>query len=311
MNDVTPRVSICLPVRNGRQSLAKAIDSVLDQDLRDLEIVISDNASDDGTQEILQAYARRDPRVRVLLQARNVGILENVNAVFRAARGEFVRLLGSDDWLEPQCLSRCVEALDSHPEAIGVTMGFEGHFDSGETRRGEACGEVPDSPDPVRRLARMLWFYRADPLLYDPMYGLYRREALARTGLVRMMTNNDQMLTAELALQGPILHLPDCLAHRSRGYASSREALLQRLHPTRWRELEYSPLRTGRVLLGIVAEAGLTSVDFARCLPLVVHFTASHAKRRYRKKVHRFRRRRGLDRKGLMRMRERLTRRTS
>ena len=70
-----PRVSVCLPVRNGVRTMRTALDSALSQDFRDLEVVICDNASDDETPEILREYASRDPRVRYSINFENVGIL--------------------------------------------------------------------------------------------------------------------------------------------------------------------------------------------------------------------------------------------
>jgi glycosyltransferase involved in cell wall biosynthesis len=292
-----PRVTLCLPVRNGQRSIRKALDSALSQDFHDLEVAISDNASDDETPEILREYARLDSRVRVSTNPENVGLLENVNIAFRLARGEFVRLLGADDWLEPQCISRCVAALEAHPEAVGVTTGFCAHLDSGESVYEDYPGEMPDSPDPVQRLARMLWFYRSGDLLYDPMHALFRRDALDRSGLIRLMINNDHMLTAELVLMGPIPHLAEHLFHRTKSYPVTREAFLRRLHPTLWQKLDRGPLYSGSVLLSIVAQAGLTPRQFARCLPLVGRFTVNRVRRHYRRKYRQFRRRRELARK--------------
>ena len=288
MSSEAPRVTLCMPVRNGQESMRRALDSALSQDFRDLEVVVSDNASDDDTGAILREYVERNDRVRVSTNVENIGLIENVNVVLRMASGEFVRLLGSDDWIEPDFLSRCVEVLERHPEAVGVTTGFRAHLASGETVYEREPGAIPDSPDPVRRLARMLWFYRAADTLYDPIHGLFRREALERSGLIRLMSQNDQMLTAELALMGPILHLPECLTHRSKSYPVTREALLRRLHPTRWRELEYGPLRCGWALLGIVRQSRLTPLQFMRCLPLVAHFTGNRVKRHYRRKLRNF-----------------------
>lgn len=291
MSGGKPRVTFCLPVYNGQRSVRRALDSALAQDFDDLEVVVSDNASDDDTPAILAEYAARDPRVRISTNSENVGLLENVNTVFRMARGEYVRLLGSDDWLEPDFLTRCVGELDRLPAAVGVTTGFRAHLDSGESVYEPDPGEVPDSPDPVRRLARMLSFYRESDRLYDPIHGVYRRDALMRTGLIRIMTQNDQVLTAELALMGPIPHLPECLTHRRKSYPKTREALLRRLHPTRWREIDYHPIRCSWVLLGIVRDAQITLAQRLRCLPLVAHFAAHRTRRHYRQKLRSFRRR--------------------
>jgi glycosyltransferase involved in cell wall biosynthesis len=298
-------------VRNGEAFLHRALDSVLAQDLGDFEVVVSDNASDDSTPEILRDYARRDTRFRLHANTENVGILENVNRVFDLARGEFVRLLGVDDWLEPTYLSRCLAAFEAHPDAIGVTTSFYTHFDRGESVCEVYSGEVPDSPNPVRRLARMLWFHHASDRIYDPLHGLFRRAALARSERIRIMTFNDRLLAAELALMGPIAHIPECLAHRRRDYHQSddREAFLRRLHPSRWREIDAGPLRVGRVMLSIVRASELSPSQQVRCLPPIGVFTAKLVRKNLSSRITRFRRRIGLTRKnlGLPRGRERVS----
>ena len=64
-----PRVSFAIPVRNGEQFIGRALDSLLDQDFADFEVVVCDNASTDSTPDIVQRYAERDPRVRYVRNA--------------------------------------------------------------------------------------------------------------------------------------------------------------------------------------------------------------------------------------------------
>ena len=65
----------------------------------------------------------------------------------------------------------------------------------------------------------MLWFFHAGDAKYDPIYGIYRREQLLRSGRVRPSERTDWLLSAELALMGPIVHIDELLAHRTRTYA--------------------------------------------------------------------------------------------
>ena len=81
--------SIGLPVFNGENFLAPAIESILGQTYDDFELIISDNASTDATSQICRDFARRDSRVRYIRNARNLGADPNYNAVFRAARGRY------------------------------------------------------------------------------------------------------------------------------------------------------------------------------------------------------------------------------
>lgn len=298
MDEPRPRASLAVPVRNGEAFLRRCLDSALAQDYQDFEVVVSDNASDDRTPEILAEYAARDPRVRVFTNEADIGLIENVNRVFHLSRGEYFRWLGADDWLEPTYLSRCVPSLDAHPEAVGVTTGFRAHVDSGESRCEEYRGEVPDGPDPARRLARMLWFFHANDLYYDPVYSLFRREALARTQLIRVMTCADMMLACELCLLGPLVHLPEPLSHRRRAYQEfeDRTWLMKRYHPTRWRRVSAGPLRIGAVLLSIVAGADMDTGARLRSLWPVGVFTAKQARRHYVRSLTNLRRRLGITR---------------
>lgn len=110
-----PRVSICVPNLNTARYLRECLDSALAQTFGDFEVVVVDNYSDDGSWEIIQEYALRDPRVRAS-QAPREGMYANWNNTIRLARGEFVYILTSDDTMLPQCLEKMVSALVNHPE---------------------------------------------------------------------------------------------------------------------------------------------------------------------------------------------------
>jgi glycosyltransferase involved in cell wall biosynthesis len=297
-----PRVSFGLAVRNGVETLRRCLDSILGQELGDLELVVSDNASEDGTPDLLREVAARDARVRVHANPTNIGLIANVNRVFDLSRGTFFRWISADDWLEPGYATACVAALEANPEAIAATTYFRLHADDGRSRYEEYRGEMLESGDPARRFARMLWFFHAGDARYDPVYALFRREALARTRRIRMMENADWMLAAELALLGPFVHVPRCLAHRTRAYRreADRRGLMRRYHPERAGELKASSWRLYRELLAIVDAAGLEPGARARCRRSALRFLAAQARHRGRLHWASFRRRRlGLTRRTL------------
>ncbi|MDW6021582.1 glycosyltransferase family A protein [Mesorhizobium sp. BAC0120] len=267
MSESIPRVSIGLAVRNGQGSVERCIESILRQNFKDFEIVISDNASDDGTAATIAAYARADRRIRLHVNEVNIGLHENMNRVLRLSRGTFFRWISADDWLEQGCLSACVEALEARAEAIGVTTGFTAHEPAGAMRYEDFRGEFPTSPDPSRRFERMLWFYHAGDAKYDPVYGMYRRTRLMETGLVRRSERTDWLLSAELALKGPIIHLADRFANRTRTslVGCDRAALRRRLDPIRSEDLKTSPGRTYGDLLDLAVSANLTDAQLHRC----------------------------------------------
>jgi glycosyltransferase involved in cell wall biosynthesis len=108
-----PRYGILLPTRNGASLLEGCVRSVLDQDYEDFELVISDNASDDGAGEILAGFAS-DPRVRLLRQDEPIGVTDNWNACLAASTSERLTLIGDDDLLLPGYFERVDAVLERH-----------------------------------------------------------------------------------------------------------------------------------------------------------------------------------------------------
>jgi glycosyltransferase involved in cell wall biosynthesis len=114
-----PRISVIVTSFNQEDFIGEALQSVVDQDYDELEILACDDASTDGTFEVLRSWAERDPRVRVILAEHNTGLSENRNRGLRARTGEFVALLDGDDLMRPGKLRAQVEALIAHPDAAG------------------------------------------------------------------------------------------------------------------------------------------------------------------------------------------------
>ena len=114
-----PTVSVLMSVFDGEKFLREALDSVLAQSLSDLELLVVDDGSRDGTPAILREYADRDERVRVLTNAENIGLTRSLNHGLAAARGAFVARMDADDVSAPNRLEAQVTFLDRNPE-IGL-----------------------------------------------------------------------------------------------------------------------------------------------------------------------------------------------
>lgn len=113
-----PRVSVCIPAFNAATTIGTTLSSVLAQEVDDLEVIVSDNASSDDTVAVIEAFGRSD--VRILRQARNIGMVHNYEAVIGASRGDYVKLLCADDVLYPGAIRRELETLlDAGP---GIAM---------------------------------------------------------------------------------------------------------------------------------------------------------------------------------------------
>jgi glycosyltransferase involved in cell wall biosynthesis len=118
MQPQLPKVSILIPVFNRKGYIAECIQSALDQSFADFEVVVVDNASDDGTWEICQKFASLDQRVRIFRNESNIGPVRNWIRCAQEAKGALSKILFSDDCLEPNCLSEMVPKLDDPEVAL-------------------------------------------------------------------------------------------------------------------------------------------------------------------------------------------------
>jgi glycosyltransferase involved in cell wall biosynthesis len=222
-----PVVSIALPVYNGADTLAAAVESVLAQTYSNLELVISDNASTDGTQALCQRFAREDRRVVYQRHARNVGLLNNFISAADNTAGTYVRWLGDDDSIEPDYVSRVLDVFaEDERRVVVTTQVVYRDADGVETLATDYDPSAMASTDPVERLAGMLRLLTTDFATLDPLYAVMRRDLA--TIPRRNMLREDQIFATRLALAGPWGHAAAPLAVRRRheGTASSLANLL-------------------------------------------------------------------------------------
>ena len=113
-----PIVSVCIPSHNSQEFIATTLEGILDQTFGDFEVVIADDKSTDRTVPIIKSF--KDPRIRLIENQLNLGLGRNWNKVLSCAQGEYVKLLGDDDLLYPQCLARQIAALQRPANATAV-----------------------------------------------------------------------------------------------------------------------------------------------------------------------------------------------
>lgn len=219
-----PRVSLGLPVYNGDRYLAAALDSLLAQTFTDFELIICDNASTDGTEEICRVYAQRDQRIRYCRADRNSGAVRNHNWAAELARGEFFKWTAHDDIYAPSFLERCVAHLDDHPDVVLVFTRSQFIDERGalldEYRHPLNLG----SPDLAERF---LGFVCGSHIMVED-YGLMRRAVLERTPRYGNYVWSDMTLFGELALHGPFHEVPEILffrrEHPARAMRANKDA---------------------------------------------------------------------------------------
>src|SRR5271156_6221886 len=114
-----PKVSVLIPTYNYARYLAEAIESVLEQDFQDFELLIADDCSSDNTAEVVKPFCARDARVRFAVNPVNLGMVANWNECLKQAQGRHIKFLFGDDKLsDPQALTKLLALLRSDPAAM-------------------------------------------------------------------------------------------------------------------------------------------------------------------------------------------------
>lgn len=218
-----PRVSIGIPVFNGERFLGETLESILTQSYEDIEVIISDNASSDGTADICMAAAGRDSRVHYHRNPHNVGIAPNCNRTFALATGEYYKLADYDDLLAPEFVARCVEELERHPQAAVCFP---------RTRLIDDAGRLIRDFEPPASACSPHAHVRFRSLILEPDHIVSQASGLMRSELVRRTAGHlsfpcsDEVFLAHLALLGDFVQVPERLfSYRLHERQSTKGAL--------------------------------------------------------------------------------------
>lgn len=205
----TPRLSIGLPVYNGENYLAEALDDLLGQTYTDFELIISDNASTDSTERICRSYMDADPRVRYIRQPRNIGAIPNHNFLLDQARGELFKWAAHDDRFGDTLLERCIAALDANPDAVLCHAHMAVIDADGGLSHEYDYAIATDSPSAPTRFRGLLVTDGG-----DDFYGVVRLDVLRRAPRMDSFHNGGRVFVAGLALHGRFLQVPEVLYFR-------------------------------------------------------------------------------------------------
>lgn len=265
-------VSIGLPVRNAGPAVAETVQSVLRQTHRTLELVISDNASTDDTEDVCRALAKADDRISYHRQPENIGLMNNFIATMRLANGTFFRWIGDDDSLAPDYVGRCLEVFEDDPRLVLVSTGISYSGPDGEALSEKSDHPMMASDDPAERFVQVMRLLDASYLVFDPMYALMRRESVV--GIPRRnMLREDQVFATKLALAGPWGHVPDMLAHRH--WDRSPHAKIARLLDVpAWQSHFINTIQCWEILAW-VNQSGLARADKSRARQAVYRLYAN------------------------------------
>jgi glycosyltransferase involved in cell wall biosynthesis len=207
--NTAPRLSVGLPVYNGENYLAESLEALLGQSYGDFELIISDNASTDGTADICRHYQEQDSRIRYFRQPHNIGGAPNHNYLVSEARGELFKWASHDDLYARDLLKLCVDALDEFPHVVlahSWTAMIDGACAVSKAIEYTLATAAPSAPERFRSM-----LYETGG---DDDGGVIRTSVLRRTRLLGSYHHSDRTLVAELALHGPFYQVPDWLYFR-------------------------------------------------------------------------------------------------
>jgi glycosyltransferase involved in cell wall biosynthesis len=279
-----PRLTIGLPVYNGETYLAESIDALLGQTYKDFELIISDNASTDGTAGICQRYAQQDPRVRYIRQPTNIGLAPNHNVVVEQARGELFKWAACDDLYARDLIERCVDALDQYPDVV-LAHSWSARIDGSGTVTHAYKYPLNTSAAQAPERFRSLLFGSGG----DDDYGVIRTDVLRRTAMKESYHHADRTIIVELALYGRFYQVPDWLYFRR-----DHPQRAQNAYPTvRKRCTNMDPRRASRLrhpavrlyyeyiwaFIRAIHRAPLPPADRRQCYGHLVRWFASRAKK--------------------------------
>lgn len=206
----SPLITIGLPVYNSERYLRQSLDSLLGQTYSDFVLVISDNASTDGTAEICRQYAAADSRVKYYRNETNIGNPRNFNRVADLCATRYLKWSTADDYWAPTFLERSLEIMERdstialcYPQATLVDE------EGGNPKEYDDVLHLVQE-DPADRFIALLERIK----LAHQHLGLIRMSCLRQTHLLGAFVASDINLLAELTLYGKFYELPQRLFFR-------------------------------------------------------------------------------------------------
>ena len=192
-----PLITIGIPTYNQAAKLTTALRSIQEQPYKEIEILVSDNASNDATEQLVRALAREDPRILYIQQPVNIGRYRNMDYLRKQARGKYYMQISEGDELEPRVLSTYVEFLEKHPEYV-TAMGVINYWENDQIKDTES--EL--SLENPRRHKRTIQYYsKVDRGAL--FHGLHRTHVLNKIPMRKCMAG-DWHLMAAMAFAGKV-----------------------------------------------------------------------------------------------------------
>jgi len=274
----TTKVSIGMPVYNGVSFIREALDSLLGQTFQDFELIISDNASTDGTAEICQEYAKEDSRIIYTRQTTNIGAASNFDFVLDQAAGEYFMWAAHDDVWSRNFIEALLEIVE-HQEAIAFGWSIK-------TNEYLLPIKMPISHNYIgSRLFRCFKFYiRDDNGKGDPTYGLIKKSMISSptfTSYPNITYGPDYIHLFKLLQRMEIIHQPKCWMIKRGSYIGIRGKSASNLNLViAYFTNIFSPISRDRLNHALhhitILETNIEKVLFMFLIPVKIIYQISH-----------------------------------
>ncbi|WP_166980312.1 glycosyltransferase family 2 protein [Paramicrobacterium fandaimingii] len=271
MSSALPPVTIAMPVYNGEDYIARSLTAIQNQEYGDFELLIRDNASSDGTEEIAREFALSDSRIRVTRNEQNIGGARNSNALLNDAAAPLIMWAYHDDEPHPLLIKDSVDRLsDAGPSAV-VAYPRVNLIDENSNIVGQhEDGDLDLGQSSAHERIRVLFRRKVAQI----QFGLMRTNVVREFGGVSVSTGGEFIMPASLALRGRCLlsstdakrlsirqHLD-----RSGGHRNSEAAWVDPSRPN----VPFPYSRSITLMLTAVARAPLSMSERRRCFRAVL-----------------------------------------
>lgn len=213
-------ISIGLPVYNGHKYIRQSLDSLLNQDYKNFELIISDNGSIDETQQICLEYAKRDNRIKYYRSETNAGAAWNFNHVFELASGEYFMWASHDDYFDKRYLSSCLDVLSQSQSVVLVGTICQSLDSRTDKPLFIDKGFSTISINPLKRFMKYKTTIHAGKHIGALFYGLWKRSLMKGRKPIKKVVGCDHILLAEFCFKGEFVTISEELMVKRWGGAS-------------------------------------------------------------------------------------------
>lgn len=205
-----PLVSIGMPIRNGGATLEKAIHSIVNQTYSNIEIIISNNCSEDNTDEIIQKYANNDRRIKYYRQSTLISALENFRFVFENAKGKYFLWAAHDDLRNTNYIATLIKGFDKFPAASIVISDVVSFTDPQDLMKIRPLPYNFDTSD----LSLLKKLRKSIVTGCNHLYGLINSEYLAEYRWYDVVLGPDRPLLLFLLSRGDFIYMPGTMLYK-------------------------------------------------------------------------------------------------